>query len=255
MITSFSVENLKKFQHLELKDLKRINIISGQNNTGKTSILEALFMFYDRSSPELTLKQYAWRGVNTINFQPSSLWQPLFNDFNLENKIKIKVKDNQASEEAVYEHVNNFNATISRTNQQFDPSQIFSSNNALTESLKITYKSGKRNAGEANLFIQSGQLSLNVKNLNETPKQAVFVGSSSKGNTLEDAERLGRIDIEVGLDEITNYLRVLEPKLKSLSIVPHAQQPLIYGDIGLSRKIPISYMGEGPLCQDSCPGY
>ena len=44
MITSLEVENFRGFRKIELSDLRRINIIVGDNSSGKTAFLEAIFL-------------------------------------------------------------------------------------------------------------------------------------------------------------------------------------------------------------------
>lgn|GEM_PF-1023566 len=41
--SSITIENFRLFDHLELDDLARVNLFFGPNNSGKTSILEAVF--------------------------------------------------------------------------------------------------------------------------------------------------------------------------------------------------------------------
>ena len=43
MITELTLENFRGFRSLELKGFKRVNLIVGHNNAGKTSLLEAIF--------------------------------------------------------------------------------------------------------------------------------------------------------------------------------------------------------------------
>lgn len=42
MLQSLTIENFKCFEHLELKDLGQFNLITGRNNVGKSSVLEAV---------------------------------------------------------------------------------------------------------------------------------------------------------------------------------------------------------------------
>ncbi len=42
MIKSVEIENYKNFKHLKMENFKLINFITGQNDTGKTNLLEAL---------------------------------------------------------------------------------------------------------------------------------------------------------------------------------------------------------------------
>jgi len=44
-IESFEAKNFRSLRKLELKDLARINLLVGKNNSGKTSVLEALYLF------------------------------------------------------------------------------------------------------------------------------------------------------------------------------------------------------------------
>jgi predicted ATPase len=44
MIRSFEVRNFRCFEHLKVDDCGRINVIVGDNGSGKTALLEALFM-------------------------------------------------------------------------------------------------------------------------------------------------------------------------------------------------------------------
>ncbi|MDX8377371.1 MAG: ATP-binding protein [Mariprofundales bacterium] len=245
MIDSVFLDNYKQFKEFEINGLKRINILSGENNTGKTSVLEAVFMFYDRRAPDFTLKQFVWRGVNTVELKADSLWQPLFSNFDLSKKITIKVNDNGNEEKAIYQHIENFNTSLAINPNNTPRNQTFSSSNMLTESLKCSYFYKKKNVGESNLFINSDKLSMNTNKLEKAKKDVAFVHSSARGNLSSDSEKLGKIDVENGLKDITEFLKIIEPRLTSLSIIPNGQQSLIYGDIGLKRKIPISYMGEG----------
>lgn len=252
MIESILLDNYKQFESFKLGGLKRLNILSGQNNTGKTSILEALFMFHDRRSVSFTQKQFAWRGVHSVDLTAAALWQPLFNNFDLAKTITITLNGDGADETISYVHGNDYfaKAQILTEQRNMEAQETFS-NSDTTEFLQINQPNGDASY----LYINNGKLILDRRspiagsntNSNTTPKkpQVVFVHASARGNSFNEVQRLGEIDIASGLEEITNYLTIIEPRLTSLSIVPHAQQPLIYGDIGLKRKIPVAYMGEG----------
>ena len=44
MLTQIKITGYRLFDHLELSELAPINLIAGQNNAGKTSLLEAIFL-------------------------------------------------------------------------------------------------------------------------------------------------------------------------------------------------------------------
>ncbi|MDP5170014.1 MAG: AAA family ATPase [Bacteroidia bacterium] len=46
-ISSFKLTNFKQFKSLALDNIGQFNLIVGDNNVGKTSLLEALLVHYD----------------------------------------------------------------------------------------------------------------------------------------------------------------------------------------------------------------
>ena len=44
MYKSFRVKNFRCFKDLQINDLGRVNLIAGKNNTGKTALMEAMYL-------------------------------------------------------------------------------------------------------------------------------------------------------------------------------------------------------------------
>ncbi|HOZ62585.1 MAG TPA: AAA family ATPase [Smithellaceae bacterium] len=64
-LTYFKVENFKRFDSLELTDIGQFNLIVGDNNVGKTSLLEALLFDVDRKKCLSNLHQTLFlKGLN-----------------------------------------------------------------------------------------------------------------------------------------------------------------------------------------------
>ncbi len=53
ILDSLEIENFRSFAYLQVPKLGRVNLITGKNNAGKTSFLEALWLYAERSSPSL----------------------------------------------------------------------------------------------------------------------------------------------------------------------------------------------------------
>ena len=62
MIESFEAENFRCFDSVKLTNLKRVNIITGENASGKTVLLEAFFAAA-RGAPEALLFLNQFRGI------------------------------------------------------------------------------------------------------------------------------------------------------------------------------------------------
>jgi len=60
MIESINIQGYRGLQHFDMDDLRRINLLVGTNNSGKTSILEALHLLNSRGDPT-SLWQLLWR--------------------------------------------------------------------------------------------------------------------------------------------------------------------------------------------------
>ena len=54
VLPSLEIKNFRAFKHLTVEKLGRVNLITGKNNVGKTSLLEALTLFSERSIPQAT---------------------------------------------------------------------------------------------------------------------------------------------------------------------------------------------------------
>jgi len=54
MLKNLAIQNFRHFQDLQIQSLNRVNLFVGRNNSGKTSLLEALFLLFDH---ELNLEK------------------------------------------------------------------------------------------------------------------------------------------------------------------------------------------------------
>ena len=71
MLQSLTIENFKCFEHLELSDLGQFNLITGKNNVGKSSLLEAL-LFANASTDADSLNAVCELRNHS---NPTSMWK------------------------------------------------------------------------------------------------------------------------------------------------------------------------------------
>lgn len=67
LLKDLTIENFRGFDKVELKNFSKINLILGRNNSGKTSILEAVFLLTGMSNPSLPDNINRFRGIRTVN--------------------------------------------------------------------------------------------------------------------------------------------------------------------------------------------
>src|SRR5947209_18702127 len=51
LLDSLEIRRFRVFQHLRIEKLGRVNLIVGQNNVGKSCLLEALHLYANRARP------------------------------------------------------------------------------------------------------------------------------------------------------------------------------------------------------------
>lgn len=105
MIRSFSIENFRCYKSLRIAKCERLNLILGDNGSGKTSILEALFLAVGQS-PELALRLKMARGwsgqlAGTMTNINQHLWSDLFYGGDLESAISIKLEGDKKENRGV----------------------------------------------------------------------------------------------------------------------------------------------------------
>ena len=76
MIENLIVDNCRSFPHFEMHELGRINLLTGMNNSGKTSLLEAIQIVASGADPQVLWSIAARRGESFIDDTESSYRRP-----------------------------------------------------------------------------------------------------------------------------------------------------------------------------------
>src|ERR1700722_5686540 len=94
MLKSLELVNFRCYENLYLQDFKRFNVVVGDSGSGKTALLESIFLV-GGSSPEVWMRLRQWRGLSP-NFRLTgtrigyeSLFRDLFYNFQQRKRAKI----------------------------------------------------------------------------------------------------------------------------------------------------------------------
>jgi len=68
MIEKIRIENYKNFKSFEFDGFKRVNLIAGKNNTGKTNLLEAIFLYDSDFDPKAFQEILLLRGEVDVDY-------------------------------------------------------------------------------------------------------------------------------------------------------------------------------------------
>ncbi len=117
MITTLKIENFRLFKHLEIKDLKRVNLFAGKNNSGKTALLEALRI--SAAGEDISVMRYILqqRGETISNFwdmYDSYFYRPALDDMRSQKNEMLRFRINKFSFQRRYEGERNVQYLVVR---------------------------------------------------------------------------------------------------------------------------------------------
>jgi len=250
MITAVTIENFKGFKKLQLPELSRITLLGGSNNVGKSSVLEALLLFHIKVQPEFLFNHLAMRGVSAASFEADTVLAPAFRDYRLDHNIIIACSEDGHQEKMVIAFNPSYAPHVIEV-PIAEPEEISSSARTSQKplpaySVDISYQSRDK-LEQCHLVVRANNLEVRRDENYALTKQqpVIFSGAKSLTNPNELATRFGQLDVVGKQDIVIEFLRILEPRLKSLSSITMGAFSFVHGDIGIGRKIPIAFMGEG----------
>lgn len=83
---NIEIKNFRGIDHLNIDDFSRVNVFLGQNSSGKSSVLECLFLMMGMSNPNLPQNINSFRSRNFSNFADLGY---LFHNYDLKVKPEI----------------------------------------------------------------------------------------------------------------------------------------------------------------------
>jgi hypothetical protein len=123
------------------------------------------------------------------------------------------------------------------------PVTALSSTETPAKELHLKYEKGDGGPALSKAFISPDGLRLERASFPPWPLGVYLAARSNP--TQENAQRFSKLE-EIGrIDDVVEGLTILEPRLTRLALLLTGSGPVIHGDIGLGRLIPLTYMGEG----------
>ncbi len=250
MISEVLIKNFKCFKQLTLPDLGRVTLIAGRNNVGKTALLEALFLFFDRTPPNMILKQYGWRGVGNVITRPEAVWGPVFRNYAMDEEIFISLRIDGKQESARYKYNPNFLL------EEIPPNEVRSApegKSVRTDmepvhsvALDIEYDDGSQTKKTAHLLISpQGAQGIKQDYVQTLLRTAVVLPARLHISSKETCDRFSKFTKMRRQSDVVQFLKLMEPRLKELAVITEGPEPVIHADIGLPEMTPIPFIGGG----------
>ncbi len=252
MLESIRIKNYRGFKDCSIQDFGRINIFAGMNNSGKTTLLEALFLWSAGGNPQFAFSPVVVRVDVPVERVPmpgpipsltpaagymwSTAWQPMFHDLGLETPIEIT---------GTHEISGKLELDIStEQSNELVLSPNSNTSNGYPDDLIFRYRNdGKNGLLEIRIKTSGNSYDINTSGEIEIPLQAVFVGMH---NMVTDIERLSRLKKEKGDAGVLKAIQMVDPSINSIEIGVLGSQVIILADVGLEDRLPMQTLGAGP---------
>lgn len=261
MFENLRIKNFRLFDDLEIGELKRINLLAGRNNTGKTAVLEAMYLLASVGHPRRAIAVKGIRGISESSGSPdrlpTSYWKPLYSQLNMQRSIEISGAHSHLGRVALAISLERRDDSETPEPHRFPTAQLaqgLADNAQETISLDLGDRLAdpwalhfswetdtERNPCDMRVTEHGHQI---VSTDLGIPLQPMYL-SLGPGNTQEDAVRLGQLRARKQGNLLTKALQVVEPSLESVEDNSATGTPMILGDIGLPELTPLSAMGEG----------
>ncbi|PIE23514.1 MAG: hypothetical protein CSA62_06630 [Planctomycetota bacterium] len=251
MIESISIRNFKAIHELLDVPMAQVTLITGANNTGKTSLLEAIDLSRQLQDPQASIRSLGMRGQRPLPSNPADLWAPLFADFDAAQEIRIDSTERVHGEEKVE------NASFAMSFKTDSKMLMAPGPNAVHERgpdsellpgrLEVEAEWAQGYFRGSHSITAAGNLQLFIESLQQaksTRGNSILVHA---GNTIGDPESMafGQLERDNKTGELVALLQRLEPAIQDLALIPIQNKAVLHVDVGLKTKIPIHQMGRG----------
>ena len=221
MLTELHLKNFRGFKDLTVAPLKPINLIIGQNNTGKTALLESLAFLLGQ--PPGT-GNFAGLFRTPTGDWNENFWKWLFHNKDIESKVEIK---------AAFDNQEEFSIHLLKSNPQIpDYDGEHRRFDELTQ------------AGKFPVFVPRDRKHAGLK-------LGVLSSHPTYPNPRQDALDYNRIVLQRKRKDVVALLKQIEPRLESIDALNiqtdanNSTEPFLYADVGLEEMIPVSQLGQG----------
>ena len=243
MLKSLVVRNFRCFDELSINHLSNINLFAGKNNSGKTSLLESVFLLAGAGNAHTAMDPYILR-----SWQPGDgvqanwpFWKQFFRDLDTGRSISIEG-----------EHTVHGRLSLGIMSGRQPISTVsFTRTDRVADSsingerlLAFEYKGPSGAEVSSRIIVNDEAAKVEQGNIS-VPFSSIILLPRLKRSIQDDAIRLGQLRQRKQGGLVLKALQAVEPKLQSIEDNSSSGTPMIWGDVGLSELVPLSVMGEG----------
>ena len=248
-LSNLYIENFRGIQNLNIHDMRRLVLFSGNNNVGKSSLLEAVFLMMDHLSPDSFNRMNNLRGFN-IPVNGVGIWEPLFYQMDPNNKIKIQATRGKDTLTLTYAKDDNYIPSLNGGIPK-DLAGSFQSSAKNNYTLRFNFRvEGSVDYSEVGHYITNENGTLREIADDGGEKQLMqqtytsFVNNNFVRTDRAILDRMGKAEINGEKGKLIDFLKRIDSSISDIVTLSVNGIPQLY--INTNQKLlPIQFSGDG----------
>lgn len=254
MYKTFRVKNFRCFKDLQINDLGRVNLIAGKNNTGKTALLEAMYLHTRPLEPKTLLSLQQSRDLDIPEEDLSDYWSQFFLGRASNLTISLEVGLDKPShtsgleihelseDEDLVSLRHGYGSMLSSGGMsEFDAFEVTS---GIVAGLRLySYYEADGGNSSRDVFLSSNP-KLPALPIFQSNDRAQFVPVQGRPDKQDSSMQFSALDEQGKISLLIEIVRMFEPSLTDLRLAKMHGELLICGRTNGSL-IPLKLMGEG----------
>lgn len=256
---SVSIRRFRGLEHVELEDLGAVNLLVGASGSGKTSVLEAIFLLSGLANAQLILRVQNQRHQIVREFNDLSA---IFHDLEIDRPIALSAVTPDSAERRTLSisapHADTVGSVIDQnggggTSEATRMPRVASSlpdrgrillyeakvaESAVETPLSFTCNLTVMGDGQINL---SGPISPSERD--NVARRMIVPAHIFRPGSNHDSEPIARLLVQKKKEKLIEIMRKIDPQIRDAS----TRGDIAYFDMGLEEMLPITMFGGGVI--------
>lgn len=257
MLQSLAIENFRCFRNSRFENFGWVNLIGGQNNAGKTALLEALLLVNEPSAKSILFMKGNVRIENEYiyQFHPKLAWENMF--FQLDKKSTISLYA-----QYVEGRENKVRMTCREKIKAYMASQV--EEPPIEQLQKIEDSAGLEDIGESTLHISNGEVKTEItyywkekregikfgplifsnrEDGDNTIKKTDFIPTGFKPTSASLARELDQTKLRNETDLLLQTFQIIDDSIEKIDTI-NIGEPRIYVFRKGEPPQPLNFLGD-----------
>jgi AAA domain, putative AbiEii toxin, Type IV TA system/AAA ATPase domain len=257
MYSRISIKNFRGIKSLEAERFRRINLIVGRNNSGKTTFLEGLFLLGDATNPLSPTTLGRLRGQRLRGGYPDAIWRPLFH--NLDAAVPVQIsglweKEPRERTLKIQALETSIAADLAQLASGDEGGAATATPDLVTTRLVLDYKGAGNVVQPATMAVfdpRSGKIDVAGHQYRDDFVRTGLLSARAYPDSARDAQQFSSLRKKKHDKDVIDALQIIEPSVQRIEVLSEPSGPSIYLDIGLDALVPLAVCGEGMVRQFS----